>query len=85
MTPTVAKRRYRIALSAFIVGLILSGITAFPLLAEVQLLASWLGVGGATSATGYAGSEFWILTVEYGLRDMYSRYPWIAYGTDWDR
>jgi hypothetical protein len=27
--------------------------------------------------------EFWILTVRFGLEDMYGRYPWIAYGTDW--
>ena len=24
-----------------------------------------------------------ILTVKFGLADMYARYPWIAYGTDW--
>ena len=25
----------------------------------------------------------WIWTVRDGLNDMYSHYPWIAYGTDW--
>jgi hypothetical protein len=36
--------RYRFSLGAFIVGLILSGVTAFPLLAEMRILASWLGI-----------------------------------------
>ena len=35
--------RYRLALGFFIIGLILSGVTAFPLLTELRLLASWLG------------------------------------------
>ena len=67
----------------FITGLLISGITAFPLLAEMKLLASWLGVGDARSADGHTGLQFWILTVKLGLEDMYARYPWIAYGTDW--
>jgi len=29
----------------FIIGLILSGVTAFPLLYELKLLSQWLGVG----------------------------------------
>jgi hypothetical protein len=68
---------------AFIAGLIASGITALPLLREVQLLASWLGLDRATSATGHDGLQFWILTVKFGLEDVYARYPWFPYGTDW--
>ena len=67
----------------FIVGLLVSGITAFPLLAEMKLLASWLGLGEAVSPVGHTGLDFWILTVKFGLEDMYAHYPWIAYGTDW--
>jgi hypothetical protein len=83
MTTAAATRRFRIVLAAFIAGLLLSGITAFPLLAEMRLLTQWLGVGDAVSPAGYSGLEFWILTVRFGLEDMYGRYPWIAYGTDW--
>ena len=42
-----------------------------------------LGVPDATSAAGHSGLTFWILTVRFGLEDMYQHYPWIAYGTDW--
>ena len=70
-------------MAVFIVGLLVSGITAFPLLAEMRLLASWLGLADATTPVGYSGLNFWILTVKLGLEDMYARYPWIAYGTDW--
>jgi hypothetical protein len=44
MTPTTAIRRFRITLAAFIVGLLISGLTAFPLLAEIRVLSSWLGL-----------------------------------------
>jgi hypothetical protein len=40
-------------------------------------------VGDAASVVGQTGLRFWILTVRFGLEDMYGRYPWIAYGTDW--
>jgi len=36
-----------------------------------------------SAAAGHSGRPFWILTVRYGLEDMYRQYPWIAYGTDW--
>ena len=68
---------------AFITGLLVSGITAFPLLAEMKLLTGWLGLGQVVSATGHTGLDFWILTVRFGLEDVYGHYPWIAYGTDW--
>lgn len=70
-------------MAVFIVGLLVSGITAFPLLAEMRLLVSWLGLADATTPVGYSGLDFWILTVKLGLEDMYAQYPWIAYGTDW--
>lgn len=76
-------RRFRLALGLFIIGLVLSGITAFPLLTEIRLLSDWLGVGGATSPAGHDGLIHWLLTVRFGLENMYAEYPWIAYGTDW--
>jgi hypothetical protein len=38
MSASADIRRFRAALALFIVGLLLSGITAFPLLAEMRLL-----------------------------------------------
>ena len=75
--------RFRAALLLFIAGLVVSGVTAFPLLHEVRLLASLLGVGDAMGPEGHTGLQLWILTVRRGLEETYSRFPWIAYGTDW--
>lgn len=83
MTSAVAVARFRIAVGVFIAGLLLSGVTAFPLLQEMRWLSAWLGVADAPSAAGHTGLKFWILSVRFGLEDMYARYPWIAYGTDW--
>ncbi|MFT3735179.1 MAG: hypothetical protein QM776_09160 [Rhodocyclaceae bacterium] len=83
MPISTALVRFRLSLSVFMVGLIISGLTAFPILTEVQALVSWLGLDGATSPAGYSGMTAWVLTVKFGLEDMYARYPWIAYGTDW--
>ena len=76
-------RRFRLSLTIFIVGLVVSGVTAFPLLAEMRLLVKMLGLEGATSAAGHTGLAYWILTVRWGLEEMYAAHPWIAYGTDW--
>ena len=83
MTVSAATFRFRITMAVFIVGLLVSGITAFPLLTEMRLLTSWLGLADATTPVGHSGLYFWILTVKLGLEDMYASYPWIAYGTDW--
>ena len=71
------------AMLLFIIGLVISGVTAFPLLWELGILTDFLGVGSATSADRHTGLTFWILTVRHGLETTYAAYPWIAYGTDW--
>lgn len=75
--------RFRLVMSLFIIGLLLSGVTAFPLLLELRILADLLGVGDAQGPDGHGGLAFWILTVRQGLEHTYARYPWMAYGTDW--
>ena len=75
--------RIRLYLTLFILGLILSGLTAFPLQFETELLARLLGIPDAAPAADYAGLRYWIATVRTGLRDTYAKYPFIAYGTDW--
>src|ERR1051326_3250090 len=75
--------RVRILIALFMVGLILSGLTAFPLRHELNLLASLLGVQNAPSPEGYTGLKFWILRGREGLLVTDFNYPFIAYGTDW--
>lgn len=75
--------QFRAVMLFFIAGLVISGLTAFPLLLEIRLLARWLGVEAAAAPDGHGGLAFWILTVKGGLEKTYAEYPWIAYGTDW--
>jgi hypothetical protein len=75
--------RFRITLLLFIVGLLVSGITAFPLLSELRFLCDMMGLGNAVNPENHSGLAFWILTVRNGLEQTYNQYPWIAYGTDW--
>lgn len=76
-------RRFRVVLSLFIFGLVLSGITAFPLLYELRLLDRYFGSAGDFAASTPDGLNLWISTVRQGLEATYVAYPWMAYGTDW--
>lgn len=75
--------RYRAALIFFIGALVVSGLTAFPLLAELRVLCSLLGISGSAEPESFTGLRFWIATVYSGLERTYAVYPWVAYGTDW--
>jgi hypothetical protein len=76
-------RRYRTVLVLFIVGLVLSGVTAFPLLTEMRLLAAWLGIENAADYQNLTGLQRWIAYVLFGLEQTNARFPFLAYGTDW--
>ena len=75
--------RYRLSLGLFIVGLVLSGLTAFPLLSELRLLASLLGIDSPERYADYHGLRHWIAYVLFGLEQTDARFPFLAYGTDW--
>ncbi len=75
--------KYRLVLSAFMLGLILSGVTAFPLAWEMRLLTAWFGIDPSLPPEHYSGLAFWLATVNRGLQESYASYPWMAYGTDW--
>ncbi len=75
--------RYRLMMGLFIVGLILSGLTAFPLLHELRLLSAMLGIDPDARHEDLHGLRRWIAFVRTGLTDTYRQYPFIGYGTDW--
>jgi hypothetical protein len=75
--------RYRVSLGIFVLGLILSGLTAFPLLTELRFVAAALGITNAADYQSLAGLQHWIAWVLYGLETTYARFPFLAYGTDW--
>src|SRR4051794_22366545 len=75
--------RFRIVLGLFIAGLVASGMSAVPLPREIKILATSMGVNEGADPTRYSAVQQWLLVVKVGLGDMYARYPWVAYGTDW--
>jgi hypothetical protein len=74
---------YRLSLSLFIAGLILSGLTAFPLLRELSLLCRWLGIGDPSAYETLTGLQRWLAFVLFGLQKTYAAFPFVGYGTDW--
>ncbi|MFG2297236.1 hypothetical protein [Streptomyces sp. NPDC048603] len=63
-------RRIRIWLALFLVCLVLSGATAFPLVTELHWLNSLV-------------DNAWIQRVTDGLDRADAEYPFLLYGTDW--
>ena len=79
----VLRKRIRIWLWIFICGLVISGVTAFPLQRELELLGRWLGIPAGAAASEFTGVRFWIATARNGLQETYAKFPFVAYGTDW--
>lgn len=75
-----ALRRLRIWLSLFIAGLVLSGVTAFPLEREVSVLVVKMDGLGMLHGSALLA---WLHTVRDALAVTNKRYPFLAYGTDW--
>lgn len=77
-------RKCRFLIGFVIFGLLVSGLTAFPLLHEVNWITSIvMGADANLDPEVYQGWRFWLLTVREGLEVTYNQYPFIAYGTDW--
>lgn len=76
-------RNIRLLAWLFIVGLVISGLTAIPLEWELNILVKLFGGEGKTSAEVTTGLLHWLLKVREGLMATNAQYPFIAYGTDW--
>ena len=83
MTQSDHLRRVRFWLGAFIIGLVLSGITAFPLESELSWLVSILHADWLRPISEFTGLLPWIERVNSALRSTNAHYPFLAYGTDW--
>lgn len=77
------ERRIRLLLLAFIGGLVLSGLTAFPLETELRWLLSVLTGAPSVRPDELTGVLRWLATVRDALADTNATYPFLAYGTDW--
>jgi hypothetical protein len=77
----VLRRRIRIWIVLFIIGLVLSGLTAFPLVTELRLLDDWLR--SSPAAEHLPALVKWISGARVGIEETDAKYPFILYGTDW--
>jgi hypothetical protein len=80
---TLLRRRIRWLTWIFIVGLVLSGVTAIPLVTELNWLVSWFGIEGGTSVTAGARVARWLLGIRDSLVTTQAAHPQLFYGTDW--
>lgn len=74
----VLRRRIRWLTGLFIVGLVVSGVTAIPLTSELNLLANWFGTGNESSVLTQ-----WLVRVRAALVQTQTQHPFLFYGTDW--
>jgi hypothetical protein len=82
MSPARRLRYARILLGLFVFALVLSGLTAFPLVWELRVLTDWFGEGTAIGAA-MPGLAHWLERVREGLEYTQREYPFLGYGTDW--
>ncbi len=69
-------KRIRSQIVVFIVFLILSGITAFPLETELNFLVEHVSIFPV-------GMQRWLMKIHYSVQQTNLNYPQLAYGTDW--
>ena len=63
----------------FIFGLAISGVTAIPLVSELNMLVQAFDPSPASSS----GLMQWLLLVRSALSQTQLQYPYLFYGTDW--
>ena len=76
-------RLLRIFLCIFIVGLAVSGVTAFPLETELRSFVGFLHRPAVESLATRLHLIAWFGRVLDALSSTNARYPFLSYGTDW--
>jgi hypothetical protein len=70
------RKRIRFLIILFIVCLVLSGLTAFPIEMQLTILCEH-----SSAFPSFLSS--WICEVYLAIKNTNSNYPYLAYGTDW--
>ncbi|MFI2779040.1 hypothetical protein [Streptomyces sp. ALB3] len=83
MSERALLRRIRVWLVVFIVCLVLSGLTAFPLVTELRLAEDLLTSSASPFPEHFPALTEWITRVRSGLDEADANYPFVLYGTDW--
>lgn len=79
MTHRQRLTRTRVWLAVVMAGLIMSGVTAFPLELETRYLLH----AAQPLADRLPGFVAWLMRIHAALSETGTRYPFLAYGTDW--
>jgi len=74
--------RIRLFLALFVVALVVSGLTAVPIVWEVNILEKLFGEG-TFMERWFPPMAHWISLVQKGVMDTERAYPFIFYGNDW--
>jgi len=72
--------KIRIALGMFMLGLVLSGLSAFPLRTEVPMVISAFAHLGVSAQSTLM---LWLSQVNDVLESTTGQHPFLTYGTDW--
>ena len=73
----------RILVAFYIFALLFFGITVFPLVSELGILAGILGIEQGVSPGSYEGFTHWIALVYEAILNTDNNYPFLLYGYDW--
>src|SRR6478735_4754633 len=76
LTPTQLKTKARRWIIFLMVGLILSGITAFPIESELAVAMHNIDAFSPTM-------QQWLTTIYTAVKATNAQYPYLSYGTDW--
>lgn len=80
------RQRLRLFTWLFVIGLVLSGATAIPLVTEVDWLAKNTSARVLVEAPGPSGPPawaIWLTRVQTALHATSEAHPFLFYGTDW--
>jgi len=75
MDKNTLQRRIKICIWAIIIGLTLSGLTAFPLETELGILHQHIAITNPI--------YHWIDTIYNAIKTINQQFPYLSYGTDW--
>jgi hypothetical protein len=78
-----ALRKIHFWLIVFIAGLVVSGVTAFPLQSELGWMLRLLGAPSVRPVAQAVSLLPWITLAHRALAETNAQYPFLAYGTDW--
>ncbi len=73
----ILRHRIKLLTWLFIIGLVLSGVTAIPLQSELNLLVSFFNPADSSEMAR------WLFRVHDALTQIQAQYPFLFYGTDW--